>query len=150
MPATGLKIVGPGTCLPRCSISSFQNSLKTSGHRGYEFLEFWCWNLFPFFPDIVFTCWRVSGRLWWIFRLDASNVLYRWKIRGLIYQMLRRNNPKFYLMIISQICVCVIHRMNVQTEIVRTHLSDVKSEIANVLDLVRNWMVSALCLVNDS
>ncbi len=45
MPATGLKIVGTGTCLPWCSISfqkhSFQNSLKTSGHRGYEFLEFW-------------------------------------------------------------------------------------------------------------
>ncbi len=28
--------------LPWCIISSsFQNSLKTSGHRGYEFLEFW-------------------------------------------------------------------------------------------------------------
>ncbi len=41
MPATGLKIVGTGACLPWCSISSsFQNSLKTSGHRGYEFLEF--------------------------------------------------------------------------------------------------------------
>ncbi len=32
---------GTGACLPWCSISSsFQNSLKTSGHRGYEFLEF--------------------------------------------------------------------------------------------------------------
>ncbi len=52
MPATGLKIVGTGACLPWCSISSsFQNSLKTSGHRGYEFLEFWCWNLVPFLPD---------------------------------------------------------------------------------------------------
>ncbi len=49
MPATGLKIVGTGACLPWCSISSsFQNSLKMSGHRGYEFLEFWCWNLVPF------------------------------------------------------------------------------------------------------
>ncbi len=38
--ATGLKIVGMGACLPWCSISSsFQNSLKTSGHRRYEFLE---------------------------------------------------------------------------------------------------------------
>ncbi len=55
MPATGLKIVGTGACLPWCSISSsFQNSLKTSGHRGYEFLEFWCWNLVPFLPDIGF------------------------------------------------------------------------------------------------
>ncbi len=23
-----------------------------SGHQGYEFLEFWCWNLVPFLPDI--------------------------------------------------------------------------------------------------
>ncbi len=52
MPATGLKIVGTGACLPWCSISSsFQNSLKTSGHRGYEF---WCLNLVPFLPDIGF------------------------------------------------------------------------------------------------
>ncbi len=42
MPATGLKIVGTGACLPWCIISSsIQNSLETSGHRGYEFLEFW-------------------------------------------------------------------------------------------------------------
>ncbi len=55
MPATGLKIVGTGACLPWCSISSsFQNSLKMSGHRGYEFLEFFCWNLVPFLPDIEF------------------------------------------------------------------------------------------------
>ncbi len=41
-PATGLKIVGTGACLPWCSISSsFQNSLKMSGHRRYAFLEFW-------------------------------------------------------------------------------------------------------------
>ncbi len=40
LPATGLKIVGTGECLPWCSISSsFQNSVKTPGHRGYEFLE---------------------------------------------------------------------------------------------------------------
>ncbi len=51
MPATGLKIVGTGACLPWCSISSsLQNSLKTSRHRGYEFLEFWCWNLVYWFP----------------------------------------------------------------------------------------------------
>ncbi len=49
------QIVGMGACLPWCSISSsFQNSLKTSGHRGYEFLEFLCWNLVPFLPDIGF------------------------------------------------------------------------------------------------
>ncbi len=55
MSATRLKIVGTGACLPWCSISSsFQNSLKTSEHRGHEFLEFWCWNLVPFLPDIGF------------------------------------------------------------------------------------------------
>ncbi len=27
---------------------------KRSGHWGYEFLEFWCWNLVPFLPDNVF------------------------------------------------------------------------------------------------
>ncbi len=70
MPPTGLKIVGMRACLPWCSISSsFQNSLKTSGHQGYEFLEFWCWNLVPFLPDIGSSCWRVCGRLWRIFRL---------------------------------------------------------------------------------
>ncbi len=53
MPATGLKIVWTWACLTWCSISSsFQSSLKMSGHRGYEFLEFWCWNLVPFLPDI--------------------------------------------------------------------------------------------------
>ncbi len=40
MPAAGLKIVGTGACLTWCSISSsFQNSLKMSVQRGYEFLE---------------------------------------------------------------------------------------------------------------
>ncbi len=54
MPATGLTIVGTGACSPWCSISSsFQNSLKTYGHRGYEFMGFCClvWNLAPFLPD---------------------------------------------------------------------------------------------------
>ncbi len=61
MPATGLKITGTGACLPWCSIfSSFQNSLKTSGHRGYGFLEFWCWNLVPFLPDIGFQLLKSS------------------------------------------------------------------------------------------
>ncbi len=73
------KIVGTGACLPWCSISSsFQNSLKTSGHRGYEFLEFWCWNLVPFLPDIVF---QLLKSLWLSLTYfsfnDAPNVLYR-------------------------------------------------------------------------
>ncbi len=39
MPATGLKIVGTEACLPLCSIcSAFQNSVKMSGQRVYEFL----------------------------------------------------------------------------------------------------------------
>ncbi len=74
MPATGLKIVGTGACLPWCSISSsFQNSLKTSGNRGYEF---WCWNLVPF-------CWRDHGHLWHIFRLMIRRrSLYRKDLDG--------------------------------------------------------------------
>ncbi len=82
MPATGLKIVGTGACLPWCSISSsFQNSLKTSWHRGYEFLEFWCWNLVPFLPDIGFQLLKSlwSSLTYFSFN-DAPNVLYRWKI----------------------------------------------------------------------
>ncbi len=48
MPATGLEIVETGACLPWCNISSsFQNSLKMSGHQGYEFLEVWCWEYGP-------------------------------------------------------------------------------------------------------
>ncbi len=69
MPATGLKIVGTGASLPWCSISSsFQNNLKTSGHRGHEFLEFWCWNLVPFLPDfqLLKSLW---SSLWRIFSL---------------------------------------------------------------------------------
>ncbi len=49
MTATGLKKVMTGACLPWWSISS---SFASSGHRGYEFLGFWCWNLVPFLPDI--------------------------------------------------------------------------------------------------
>ncbi len=76
MPATGLKIVGTQACLPWCSISSsFQNSLKTSGHRGYEFRF---WNLVPFLPDI---CFEVLKSLWssltYFSFNDELNVLYR-------------------------------------------------------------------------
>ncbi len=82
MPATGLKIFGTGACLPWCSISSsFQNSLKTSGHRGYEFLEFWCWNLVPFLPDIGFQLLKSLWSSLTYFSFGyAPNVLYRWKI----------------------------------------------------------------------
>ncbi len=52
--AAGLNLFGTGACLPWCSnSSSFQNSLKMSGHRGYEFLEFQCRNSVPFLPDII-------------------------------------------------------------------------------------------------
>ncbi len=77
MPATGLKVVGMEACLPLCSISSsFQNSLKTSGHRGYEFR---CWNLVPFLPDIGFQLLKSSwSSLTYSFN-DTLNVLYRWR-----------------------------------------------------------------------
>ncbi len=71
-----------GVCLLWCSISSsFQNSLKTSGHRGYEFLEFWFWNLVPFLPDIGFQLLKSlwSSLTYFSFN-DVPNVLYSWKI----------------------------------------------------------------------
>ncbi len=77
--ATGLKIVGTGACLSWCSISSsFQNSLKTSGQRDYEFLEFSCWNLVPFLPDIGFQLLKSlwSSLTYFLFN-DAPNVVYR-------------------------------------------------------------------------
>ncbi len=82
MPATGLKIVRVGECLAWCSISSsFQNSLKTSGHRGYDFLKCWGWNLVPLLPDI---CFQLLKSLWsslaYFLYNDGPNVLYRWKI----------------------------------------------------------------------
>ncbi len=82
MLATGLKIVGTGACLPWCSISfSFPNSLKMSGHRGCEFLEIWCWNLVPIFPDIGFQLLKSSWSSSMYFEFnDVPNVLYRWKI----------------------------------------------------------------------
>ncbi len=60
--------------------SSFQNSLKTSGHRGYEFLVFWCWNLVPFLPDIGFQLLKSlwSSLTYFSFN-DVPNVLYRWR-----------------------------------------------------------------------
>ncbi len=71
-----------GACLSWCSISSsFQNSLKMSGHRGYEFLEFWCWDLVPFLPDIGFQLLKSSwSSVTYISFNDAANVLYRWRI----------------------------------------------------------------------
>ncbi len=81
MPATHLKIVGTGACLPWCSISSsFQNSLKMSGYRGYEFWEFLCWDLVqfgPFLPDRFPT----AEEFVFVFDVfcfnDVPNVLYR-------------------------------------------------------------------------
>ncbi len=82
IPATGLKIVGTWACLTWCSISSsFQSSLKMSGHRGYEFLEFWFWNLVPFLPDIGFQLLKsLWSSLMYFSFIDVPNVLYRWKI----------------------------------------------------------------------
>ncbi len=79
MPGTGLKIVGTGACLPWHSISSsIQNSLKMSGHRGYEF---WCWNLVPFLSDKGF---QLLKSLWLSLMYfsfnDAQHVLYSWKM----------------------------------------------------------------------
>ncbi len=78
MPATDLKIVGTGACLPWCSISSsFQNSLM-SGHWGLssgllvlEFGSIFAWYRFPAAEDFVVI---------FVFLFnDVPNVLYRWK-----------------------------------------------------------------------
>ncbi len=50
--------------------------MKRSGHRGYEFLEFGCWNLVPFLPNIGFQLLKSS----WSSLTYVPNVLYRWKI----------------------------------------------------------------------
>ncbi len=60
--------------------SSFQNGLKTSVHRGYEFLECWCWNLVPFLPYIGFQLLKSSWSSLTFYFKDVPNVLYRWKI----------------------------------------------------------------------
>ncbi len=68
-----------------------------------------------------------------------SKTCPRAKIRGLIHKMLCRNHPKFDLTIISRICVCVIHRMNVQTKNVHMRLFQMWNlRIANYLELARN------------
>jgi len=70
MPATGLKIVGAHLyhCLSLPSPLLLKNSLKTSGHRGYELCNMSIWNL------------EVCGHLWHFLFNDAPNFLYRWKI----------------------------------------------------------------------
>ncbi len=72
-------LVGTEACLPWCTISSsFQNSLKMSGHRVYDFLEFWCLvNLVPFMPDIGFQLLKSSwlSLTYFLFN-DAPNVLW--------------------------------------------------------------------------
>ncbi len=99
----------------------------------------------PILLSIVYI--QVIGVWWWVF---GSRFIYS-HTRGLIYKMLRRNHPKFDFTIISKICVSAIHRMNVRTEIARTRLFQmINLWIANDLELARNWLVSALCLVNDS
>ncbi len=61
--------------------SNHQISLKTSGHRGYEFLEFWCWNLVPLLPDIAFQLLKNTWSTLTYFSFnDVPNVHYRWKI----------------------------------------------------------------------
>ncbi len=64
--------------IPSCSLL-----FTSSGHRGYEFLEFWCWNLVPFLPDIGFQLLKILWSSWMFFFClfnYAPNVLYRWKI----------------------------------------------------------------------
>ncbi len=59
----------------------FKTVYYTSGHRDYKLLEFWCWNLVPFLPDIGFQLLKSlwSSLMYFSFN-DVTNVLYRWKI----------------------------------------------------------------------
>ncbi len=77
MPATGLKFVGTRACLPWCSISSsFQNSLKMSGHRGYNFWSFG-FGIWSHSCLIGFQLLKSSWSSLMYFSLnDAPNVLY--------------------------------------------------------------------------
>lgn len=101
-------------CLPWCSISfSFQNSLKTSGHWGYELLEFWCWNLVPFLPYVDF---QLLKSLWLSLTYfsfnDAPNVLYRWKQAGQFSTrtLLRRSHA----VVIAAVCGFALSCWNIQ------------------------------------
>jgi len=78
MPARSLKIVGTGACLHGVAFPFFQNSFKISGHRGYEFMEFWSWNFVPFLADIGFQLLKSSwSSLTYFLFINASNVLYK-------------------------------------------------------------------------
>ncbi len=59
----------------------FSKQFEDVWNWGYEFLEFWCWNLVPFLPDIGFQLLKSlwSSLTYFSFN-DAPNVLYRWKI----------------------------------------------------------------------
>ncbi len=75
-------VVGMGACLPWCSISSsFQNSLKTSGHRGYEFLHQFSTRtlLLPSLAVVIaavcgfaLSCWNTQGLPWYRRHLEGS------------------------------------------------------------------------------
>ncbi len=70
-----------GACLPWSGISSsFQNSLKTSGHRSYEFQ---CWNLVLFLPDIGFLLLKSLLWSWCIFHLMMSQMFFIGERSGL-------------------------------------------------------------------
>ncbi len=71
MPATGLKIIGTGHVYHGiASPLLFKNSLKMSGHRGYEFLEFLLLEFGPILAWYRFpAAEEVCGHLWCIFRL---------------------------------------------------------------------------------
>ncbi len=65
MPATGLKIVGTGhVYYGVASPLLFKTVRRCLGIEvmslGYEFLEFWCWNLVSFLPDIGFQLLKSS------------------------------------------------------------------------------------------
>lgn len=77
-------------------------------------------------------------------QLPNDSLVPHIKSGGLICKILCRNHPKFNLMIISQICIRVIRRMNVRTE--NTHMP--LFQMWNLVIL--NWMASAFYISKRS
>ncbi len=107
MPATGLKIVGTGACLP-CVASPLHFKtvwrrliIKVIKHQ--EFLEYWCWNSVSFLPDIGF---RFSFN-------DALNVLCRWKI-WTAGRPIQHLDSEAMLFLIAAVCGFVLSCWNKQ------------------------------------
>ncbi len=109
-------------------ISIFTNGTK---RHDYAHLSKCSMTDFNYFSLQALFVWSFSFQmLSSVAKFNLFKIIYQ----GLNYKMLRRNHPKYYLTIISQICVCVINRMNIRTKNAQTPLSNVKS-----MNRERSW-----------